>query len=140
MSITRPRPRPFVAWIACLAVLTAALAPMLGHAIATVRGLPVVVAELCSAGQGGRVVIWAPLAADADPAQPADGPSPRSGAGKAHCPACLGSPDPAGLPPTAAPAFLLAAAAYRLPTVALPMPAASPAWTPANPRAPPSQA
>jgi len=71
------RPRPLVAWIACIAVLTAALAPLLGHAVATVRGLPVVVAELCSAGQGGRLVIWAPLAADADPAQPADGRSSR---------------------------------------------------------------
>ncbi|MBX3612844.1 MAG: DUF2946 domain-containing protein [Burkholderiaceae bacterium] len=138
MSISRPR--PFVAWIACIAVLTAALAPLLGHAVATVRGLPVVVAELCSAGQGGRLVIWAPLAADADPAQPADGRSPRGGAGKAHCPACLGSPDPAGLPPTAAPAFLLVAAAYRLPAALLPVPAAPSAWTPANPRAPPPHA
>jgi len=134
------RPRPFVAWIAALAVLTAAVAPMLGHAVATVRGLPVVVAELCSAGEGGRLVIWAPLAADADPAQPADGPSPRGGAGKAHCPACLGSSDPAGLPPAATPAFLLVAAAYRLPAVLLPVSAAPPVRTPANPRAPPPHA
>lgn len=134
------RPRPFVAWIACLAVLTAALAPMFGHAVATVRGLPVVVAELCSAGEGGRLVIWAPLSADADPAQPADGPASRGGAGKAHCPACLGSPDPASLPPAAAPAFLLVAAAYRLPAAPLLVPAASSAWTPANPRAPPPHA
>lgn len=138
MSISRPR--PLVAWIACIAVLTAALAPLLGHAVATVRGLPVVVAELCSAGQGGRLVIWAPLAADADPAQPADGRSSRGAAAKAHCPACLGWPDPAGLPPTAAPAFLLVAAAYRLPAALLPVPAAPSAWTPANPRAPPPHA
>jgi hypothetical protein len=131
------RPRPFVAWIACLAVLTAALAPLFGHAVATARGLPVVVAELCSAGEGGRLVIWAPLAADADPAQPADSPAPRGGAGKAHCPACLGSPDPASPPPTATPTFLLVAAAYRRPAAPLPVLAAPPAWTPANPRAPP---
>jgi hypothetical protein len=86
------------------------------------------------------VVIWAPLSADADPAQPAGGGSPRGGAGKVHCPACLGSPDPAGLPPAAAPAVLLVAAAYRPPAILLPVPVAPSAWTPANPRAPPPHA
>ena len=113
---------------------------MLGHAVAAMRGLPVVVAELCSAGEGGRMVIWAPLAANTDPRQPAGSPPPRDGASKTHCPACLGSPDPASLPPAAAPAFLLVAAAYRPPVALLPVLATPPAWTPANPRAPPRYA
>ncbi len=145
--VSANRARPFAVWIACLAILTGTLAPSIGQAVAAIRGWPILVAELCSANRHGRVVIWAPIAADTDAAawpdgsgRP-DGPLQRSGAGGAHCPACLGSADPWGPPPAKAPSFAVAATPQRL----LPALAAAPAnasqpWTPANPRAPPASA
>lgn len=138
-------PRPFAAWIACLAILTGALGPSIGHAVAAVRGLPILVAELCSANRHGRVVIWAPTVADTDApvrsdgSARSDGPVQRGGAVGAHCPACLGSADPWGPPPATAASFPVAASPQRLlPALAAAPAAASPPWTPANPRAPPA--
>jgi len=140
-------PRPFVAWIACLTILTGALAPSIGQAVSAVRGLPVLVAELCSANRHGRTVIRTPAVADADaPGRPdgsgrPDGPVQRSGAGGAHCPACLGPADPWGLPPARAPSFAVASTPQRLlPALAAAPAGASSPWTPANPRAPPADA
>lgn len=145
--VSANRARPFAAWIACLAILTGALAPSIGQAVAAIRGWPILVAELCSANRHGRVVIWAPSVADTDAGARLDGsgrpdgPVPRSGAGGAHCPACLGSADPWGPPPATAPSYAVAATPQRLlPVLATACANASQPWTPGNPRAPPAGA
>lgn len=137
--MTAARRRPLVAWIACLAVLAGALAPSIGHAIAAMRGLPVLMAELCSAGARGQVVIRPPALADADPADSrSDGPAQRSGTAGTHCPACLGPADPCAPPPAGCGPFAAPDARQRASSlVATAAAAAAPAWTPANPRAPP---
>jgi len=139
-SVRTASQRPVVAWIACLALLAAALAPAIRHAIAATRGLPVVVAELCSAGgSAARMVIWAPRAEDPDPAGRPEGPAQRNGGAAGHCPACLGSADPAGPPPVAPPAFVMAPALQALASPAPLVAAVQAGWSPANPRAPPAR-
>ncbi|MCZ2099617.1 MAG: DUF2946 family protein [Anaerolineae bacterium] len=132
------RPRPLLASIVCLAVLTAALGPSIGHAIAAIRDLPVLVAELCSANRHDRVATRAPVAADTTVPARSDGPARRGGAVGAHCPACLGPADPWGPPPSKAPSFARAATPPgTLPALAEARASASSPWTPVNPRAPP---
>lgn len=138
------RPRPLLASIVCLAVLTATLGPSIGHAVAARRDSPVLVAELCSANRHDRVATRAPAAADTTvparsdgPARP-DSPAQRGGAVGTHCPACLGPADPWGPPPSKAPSFARAATpAGTLPALAEARASASSPWTPVNPRAPP---
>ncbi|MCL4773245.1 MAG: DUF2946 family protein [Burkholderiaceae bacterium] len=139
--MTTHRSHRLTAWIACLAVLTGVLAPSIGHLVTATRGFPLLVAELCSVNPIGRTVIRVPVAAEGEPATPTPGPTRHNTPGFAHCPACPGSADPGGPPPAAAPSFVAAVVPDRpLPALAAAPTGAAPAWTPANPRAPPPSA
>ncbi|RPH67423.1 MAG: DUF2946 domain-containing protein [Burkholderiales bacterium] len=132
---------PVVAWIACLALLANTLVPSIAHAMAA-RGWPSAVAELCSAsGGGGRIVIRTPPGRAAGPSADArtDGPAHRSAPTAGHCPACLGSPEPAVSAPAQAGTFLVATPTRPLPAFAPRLVAPRAAWTPSNPRAPPAR-
>lgn len=122
----------YVAWIACAAIVASALLPSLVRAAQVARGVPAVVAELCSVRGGAPILIRAASAPDHDP----------SGQGVAthipHCPGCLSSHDPVVLP-----ALCGAAAAPPDPQSqpapqARQGPAPRASWSPANPRAPPA--
>lgn len=135
----RRRNRSVVAWLVCLAIWANAFAPAIAHATAAARGLPLVVAELCSARGSGTVPIWRSPRQQADREDtPSDGPLQRDGPAAGHCAACLASGDPAGLPAAQSTAFLPAPAHWLLPAFAPAFVAPPVAWSPANPRAPPT--
>jgi len=136
------RKRFLVVWLACAAMLAATLTPSIARALAAARGLPFVVAELCSTtGADRRIVIWTPGDREAGGSGPSSGtPVPRELAGAAHCPACLGPSDPIGPPPAAGAAFVLATAAATAPETSSGLAPVRRSWLAARPRAPPSLA
>ena len=124
----------YVAWIACAAIVASTLLPSLARATHAARGVPAVVAELCSVHGAGPIVLWAPPAPADDPAQ--RGVTSRA----AHCPGCLSSHDP-GLLPSVRTAAEAPPEPPLQPTPRAAQGPASPApWSPANPRAPPAAA
>jgi len=133
------RKRPVVVWLACAAMLAGILTPSIARGLAAARGLPLVVAELCStAGADRRIVIWSPGDRATGGSGPSSGiPAPRDDASAAHCPACLGSPDPAGPPPVAGATFVPATATAAAPAASTGLTPVRRAWLAARPRAPP---
>lgn len=123
-------------------MLAATLTPSIARALAAARGLPFVVAELCSTtGADRRVVIWAPGDRAAGGSGSSSGtPVPGELAGAAHCPACLGPSDPFGPPPAATATFVLATAAATAPATSGRLAPVRRAWLVAKPRAPPTLA
>jgi Protein of unknown function (DUF2946) len=122
--------RVSVTWFACLALLLAALAPLMAKA-ARADGAPAW-AEICSAA-GSR---WVDLAGTSGEQGP--GPGPASGVELGHCPYCsMHGPDLAPAPNASIvlPAQRLQ---FAVPRLFLFAPATPFAWTAAQPRAPPA--
>lgn len=118
-----------IAWIALAAMLAAALAPGLSHAMRAAAA-PGTWGEVCRAMPGAGLA----GIAGTDPAAP----DPRSlGEGPQDCPFCLphaGHPAP---PPARRALLPSAAVAFSLPRLFLVAPSASYPWRAAQPRAPP---
>jgi hypothetical protein len=120
------------AWIACAAIVASTLLPSLVRTAHAARGVPAIVAELCSSHGGGSVVIWAPSA-------PADDSSRQGTASPVtHCPGCLSSHDP-GIPCTVGSASDAQPDRHLQPLSGVAQaPAAHSFRSAANPRAPPA--
>jgi hypothetical protein len=119
-------PRELASWIAVLAILMAALAPAISHALGT-QGVASWT-EVCTA-QGSK---WVQGDSDA-----ADGSVPAAEHALEHCPYCSIHSSTIGIP--AAPLLDLAAAdlAHATPSAFLAAPHTLHAWLSAQPRAPP---
>ena len=122
--------RKIMAWMACIAILLATLAPAISHAIAPQGGSVPVWSEICTAG--GLVAV------DAAHLAPDDSSSPEQQ--NPHfdkCPYCRLQADVPGLPPSAAtPTFAIEDGDFH-PFLFYQSPSPSFAWTSGYPRAPP---
>lgn len=117
--------RRITAWLSCLVLLFAALAPSVSHALQSSRGAGWV--EVCTA-DGSR---W--VAAGAEDSNPL----PAQAHGLEHCPFCsLHAPTP-GLPPADLLVVPPAGRDATLPPAFLHAPSTAHAWRSAQPRAPP---
>jgi hypothetical protein len=118
--------RHLAAWLAFCAILFAALAPSVSHALASARGELMV--EICSPA-GSRFV-------DVNAAQT---DAPAAAAHFEHCPFCSTQGDmPAALPSTGF-SIPLADSMPRLPRLFFQSPRPLSIWSPAQSRAPPVQ-
>jgi Protein of unknown function (DUF2946) len=120
--------RVSITWLACLAMLLVAFAPLIAKA-ARADGAPAW-AEICSAA-GSR---WVAVSGPADDQKP----GPASGHQLGHCPYCtVHGPDLAPAPnaPMVLPAEGLQ---FAMPRLFLGPPRTPFAWTAAQPRAPPT--
>lgn len=118
--------RRLATWIAVLAVLMAALAPAISHALASDGSSAWI--EVCTA-QGSR---W--LQADAERGEDS---TPGTGQTLKHCPYCNLHPNVLGIPPTPVMALPASESATAVPRAFLAAPHTLPVWTSAQPRAPP---
>jgi len=120
--------RDFAAWIACIAVLMAALAPAISQAVATRADGPQGWTEVCTTQGMQRILI------QGAPALP-DAPAPEHFSFE-HCPFCLTHAGVAVLPPVP---IRLPASVGRdsLPALFLDAPRPLFAWLSAPSRAPP---
>ena len=123
--------RRFAAWIACLAVLFAALSPPIFHALSAARGETW--AEICSTGGAKLVKISGGEGATSDPAT---GPSSHL----EHCPFCATHGGSLALLPGASVAAPLLDVQNSHPFLFYQSPRPLPIWTAAQSRAPPAQA
>jgi hypothetical protein len=139
--------RQFVAWIACLAVLAAALMPGLSQALAATHGMQQQYAATAPShhaheNEGDQedqdCTEHADAGADADamPASPIRH-APAHGLHAAHCPFCLLHADTLAPPPWVAGFIPLQTPARRAPPAFLNAPRPLHAWLPAQARAPP---
>lgn len=126
MSFAR-RHRRFTVWIATLAVLLAALAPAVSHALAAARS-PTALA-LCSTSTASG-----PLRSTA-----AEGGQGDTLHGLAHCPYCLFQVPVSGLPPATPAVAAPALPPHGLPAAFDAAPRRLHAWVSALPRAPPAR-
>ncbi|MDB5805399.1 MAG: hypothetical protein JWN73_2721 [Betaproteobacteria bacterium] len=120
------RTRRFAAWLATFAILLAALAPAVSHAMAAVRGGASWV-EVCTATGPALVKVAGEQAPVKDSA-----PSHFD-----HCPFCFTHTGAAGLPPAVA-AVPVVTGATALPELFLRAPRPLFAWAAAQARAPPA--
>lgn len=120
------RTRRFAAWLATFAILLAALAPAVSHAMTAVRGGASWV-EVCTATGPALVKVAGEQAPVKDSA-----PSHVD-----HCPFCSTHAGAAGLPPAAA-ALPVATGAHALPELFLRAPRPLFVWAAAQARAPPA--
>jgi hypothetical protein len=118
------RARPFILWLASLALLVGSLAPALSQLVLGNAGW----VEVCTA-TGSQ---WL----RADGAAP-DQPAPASAHWQEHCPYCSLHLPALGLPPVLHVVALPAAGAGMLPPLLLHAPRPLFAWAGAQPRAPP---
>lgn len=125
--------RKFTAWIACLAILMAALAPSVSHALAAVKGGNGGWIEVCS-------VVGAKLVKVGDKQNPASAPATDKAIHSEHCPYCFTHAGPAGLPPSAIAILPFVNASYPLPSLFYQSSSPLFAWVSAQPRAPPATA
>lgn len=123
--------RGVAAWIACIAMLFAALAPSVSHALSASRGETWT--EICSVGGMKLVKVIDGAAVTADPAE-------QHSAHLKHCPFCAVHADSSALPPGAAVVIPLLETADLVPFLFLRSPQPLTAWTTAQPRAPPAHA
>jgi hypothetical protein len=84
--------RRVAAWIACLAILMAALAPTLSHALAAARGSSDTWMEICSASS----IKFIKVAVSDNPGEPAPA---KPAMQMDHCPFCLTHAGALGMPP-----------------------------------------
>ena len=119
--------RQFTLRIALLAMLLAALAPTLSHAMRA--GGADAWVEVCTA-LGAKWV-------DADALAPSDDPAPASAGSMEHCPYCVLQAHATGLPPAFASTSLNTALQFAVPKRFLHAPHRLHAGTTAQPRAPP---
>ena len=124
--------RRWAAWAACIAILMAALAPSVSHALARARGVDIAWMEVCST-TGLKVV----QAASAD----GESGAPSSSDGKmqaAQCPFCSTHAAVFLLPPSAVRPFPLAGNTRLLPSLFYQSPAPQFIWSSASSRGPPA--
>ena len=117
-----------VSWIACFAILLAALAPALSHAVQ--RDVPAGWIEICSV-TGAKLV----RIDDGAPSPSESGQQPTHA--DTHCPYCALHVDALGLPPSAPATVNLWALSFHVPELFLLAPRPLFAWASAQPRAPP---
>lgn len=122
--------RCLAAWIACFAILFAALAPSISHAVSASRGE--VWAEICGVG-GAKFVNPA-----GDPS--GSGPATQKSAQPEHCPFCATHAASFALPPGAAPALALIDTQDTHPVLFLQSARPLSIWIAAQSRAPPAHA
>lgn len=123
--------RKFFAWIASLAILLAALAPSISHALAAANDDALPWAEICSTTIGSFAKV-------------ADGQNPGKSSSPAektlqpgHCLFCLTHMGAFGLPPAAVSAFLAVNTPSAFPSRFYQSPRPLFIWTVAQSRAPP---
>lgn len=123
--------RRFSAWVACFAILLAALAPSVSHAVAAAKGSGSPWLEICTT-VGTRYVR---VAQDHNPVSPVPAQETLH---FEHCPFCLTHAVSLGLPP--ADAFILPAGigGHAFPFLFYQSPRPLFAWGAAQPRAPPA--
>lgn len=122
--------RTFTAWIACLAILMAALAPSISHALVAVKGANSGWVEVCS-------VAGTKLAKLADSNNPASSPAEKAMHSE-HCPYCFTHAVSLALLPSPALIFPLVNASFPLPSLFYQSSSPLFAWASAQPRAPPA--
>ncbi|THF60841.1 DUF2946 domain-containing protein [Pseudothauera rhizosphaerae] len=130
--IRRPRP---IAWIAAFAVMLAALAPTLTHALSWVSGAQVKWTEVCTVA---GVKLVAVSDDGGDPAGSSDGGL--NGLQVDHCPYCHPHAGSFALPPADVPALRVPAGGEPLPPLFLNASRPLFAWASIQPRAPPHAA
>jgi hypothetical protein len=116
--------RRFAAWIACFAILFAALAPSISHAMAAARGDAWT--EICSTA--GIKLVKADDPADAQPAS----------SHLEHCPFCATHPSSLSLLPGSAQSMPLLQGRDTHPSLFFQSPSPLAIWTLAQSRAPPA--
>jgi hypothetical protein len=122
--------RRFTAWIACLAILAAALAPSISHALAAANSAGSFSNEICSTTDLKLVK----TANEQDPASP----SP-AGEGMSfdHCPFCFTHAGSFGLPPVSSVTLPVVSGLFPLPSLYYQSPRPLFVWATAQSRAPP---
>lgn len=124
--------RRFVGWMACCAVLLAALAPAVSQALVFASGDSAAWAEICSTAGLKRVQV-AQGAEQSEPAAPADAMAD-------HCPYCTLQSHAMAPPPVPASIASLPPLSFEAPLLFLTAPRTLFAWAAAQPRAPPQHA
>lgn len=123
--------RRFAAWLACCAILFAALAPSISHAVAATHGQSW--AEICSVAGAKFVKVSADEDAVADTLT-------KKTLHLEHCPFCATHAGSFALLPGAGIAIPLVDLTEPHPSLFFQSPHALPIWTTAQSRAPPAQA
>lgn len=121
----------FAVWIACLAILMAALAPAISHAVAAAKGAPNDWMEICTITGSKMVMV------DAEPAPQAPASSEHS-VHFEHCPFCLSHAGNLGLLPAIDFVLPLVSGDHVLPSLFYQSSRPLFAWAVAQPRAPPA--
>ncbi|MET0961280.1 MAG: DUF2946 domain-containing protein [Noviherbaspirillum sp.] len=124
--------RRCAAWAACLAILMAALAPSISHALSVSRGADIAWMEVCSTS-GLKFVEAAASQDEAAPSSSSD-----SMTQSAHCPFCSTHAASFCLPPAAVGAFPIAGNARMMPFLFYQAPGPQFIWSGALSRGPPS--
>jgi len=119
------------AWIASFAILLAALAPSISHAIAVAKGADVSWLEICTT-DGAKVI---KVAGQQSPASPS---SSEKGMQSGHCPFCFTHADSVALLPMAPLDMPVVSGTYHFPTLFYQSSHPLFAWSSAQPRAPPA--
>jgi hypothetical protein len=123
--------RRLAAWIACFAILFAALAPSISHAVSASRSQSW--AEICSV-DGARFVKVS------DGQDGTSAPSSKTSLHLEHCPFCATHAASFALPPAAGMTIPLIDMPDTYPPLFFQSPHPLPIWTTAQSRAPPAQA
>jgi hypothetical protein len=127
------RMRARIAWIACLAILFNALAPLVSHAMATAGPAPAVMQmEVCTAMGMEMVPVVLSTPSDSD-----DASSGKLQKSLNHCGYCVFHATVHGLPPPVGTAFLAAAGRDAWPPLYYRSSRPLFPWALAQPRAPP---
>ena len=129
MFISKAR-ASFVLWIACCAILLAALAPTLSRALTVAQGGAVPSLEICSVAGGMNMV---PLKLSSDDSMPT-----KNAMQMGDCPCCSMHAATLDLPPVALAPATGALIAGLLPQLFYLSPTPLFAWTPVQPRGPPA--
>ena len=121
--------RRLAAWVACFAMLFAALAPSVSHALSISRGATW--AEICSVGGSKFVKV------SADKGE-LPGSATQDSTHLEHCPFCATHATSVALPPSTGFTFLLIEVQETRPFLFFQSPHPLPIWTVAQSRAPPA--
>lgn len=122
-------------WLAAMAILFAAIAPSISHALASVGKLSPTWMEICSA-EGSKVF----KSDDAGGVSQQKTQQKNSSAGFEHCPYCTLHGGSVGLPPTAGFTLPVFSCSFPLPSLFYQAPRPLFIWAAAQSRAPPASA
>lgn len=129
-------PKRLAAWFAMFAILLAALAPSVSHAVAAAKGDASWI-EVCTSAGPALVKVADEQSPTPAPAQPVPGDQ---GVHLEHCPFCFTHAGAFGLPPATLTVLPAAGSAELLPTLFYRAPRPLFAWAAGQPRAPPASA